>query len=125
LNTCLAAIIGVVLAVPHCRAAADTDSIVGHWQTDEVLSQLGPSVTTYSFTTNGLFTLATKFTQTPIAPMSVAGTYHVITDATNRTNTLVTVARGRTNTAPYYFQGSTLVIDEGRPSKIFRLRQKP
>jgi hypothetical protein len=71
-----------------------------------------------------MFTLATKFTQASIAPASVAGTYHVITNATNRTNTLVTIASGRTNTASYYFQGSTLVIDEGRPSKIFKLKRK-
>ena len=56
--------------------------------------------------------------------MSVTGTYHVVTSATSLTNQLVTVAKGRTNTASCYFQGSTLVIDQGRPTKIFKLKRK-
>src|SRR5712671_4969703 len=107
MKTFLAAIGSLTLVLLRCHAA-DTNSIVGDWQTAEVLSQLGPSVTAYSFTTNGTFTLSTKFTQGVIPTMSVTGTYHVVTSASRLTNQLVTVAKGRTNTASYYFHGSTL-----------------
>jgi hypothetical protein len=43
-------------ALLHCQAA-EANSIIGDWQPDEVLSQFGPSVTAYLFTTNGTFTL--------------------------------------------------------------------
>jgi hypothetical protein len=123
MKTFLAAVASLALTLLHCHAA-DTNSIIGDWQTEEVMSQLGPSVTAYSFTTNGTFTLSTKFTQGVMPTMSVTGAYHVVTSTTSLTNRLVTVAKGRTNTALCYFQGSTLVIDEGRPTKIFKLKRK-
>jgi hypothetical protein len=122
MKTFLAATSLIFCLLPCC--VADTNSIIGDWQTDEVLSQLGPSVTAYSFTTNGAFTLSTKFTQGVIPTMSVTGAYHVVASATGLTNQLVSVAKGRTNTTWCYFQGSMLVIDEGRPTKIFKLKRK-
>jgi hypothetical protein len=123
MRTPLAAAISLTLILLSCEAA-DTNSIIGDWQTEEVLSQLGPSVTAYSFSTNGTFASSTRFTQGQIPTMSGTGTYHLVTNATSLTNQLVTVAKRRTNTASYYFQGSTLVIDEGRPSKMFKLKRK-
>ena len=99
-------------------ASGQTNSLVGVWSTGEVLSQLGPSVTSFTFDTNGSFTVATKFTQGQIPDMSATGTYHVTT------NTITMITGTRTNTDSYSFEGSTLVIDEGRPSKVFRLTRK-
>jgi hypothetical protein len=123
MKTFLAAVVSLTLTILSCEAA-DTNSIIGDWQTEEVLSQLGPSVTAYSFYTNGTFASSVRFTLGQIPTMSLTGTYHLVTNATGLTNQLVTVAKGRTNTASYYFQSSTLVIDEGQPSKIFKLKRK-
>ncbi len=99
-------------------ASGQTNSIIGEWSTGEVLSQLGPSVTSYTFARDGSFTAATQFTQGLIPNMSKAGTYRATT------NTITMTLGERTKTASYYFEGSTLVIDEGIPSKVFRLTKK-
>ncbi len=119
-----ASAVSLTLLLLHCQAA-DTNSIIGDWQTDEVLSQFGPSVTAYSFRTNGTFTASIRFTQGLMPTQGGTGKYHlVITNSTALTNQLVTVVRGRTNIASYYFQGDRLVIDEGRPTKVFKLKRK-
>ena len=112
-----AVLLSIALSVAGL-AHGQTNSIVGEWSTSEILSQLGPSVTSYSFTASGSFTVTTKFTHGQIPDMSATGTYHATA------NTITLVADSRTNTASYHFESATLVIDEGRPSKIFRLTKK-
>jgi len=123
MKTFLAATAGLTITLLRCLAA-DTNSIIGDWETDEVLSQLGPSVTAYSFRTNGTFTVSTRFTQGLMPTMGGTGTYRIVTNSTSLTNQLVKVMKGRTNVNSYYFHGSTLVIDQGRPSKVFKLKRK-
>ena len=116
MKTLLAVIAGHAVILLSC-VAADTNSIIGEWQTGEVLSQLGPSVSTYTFNTNGTFRVATRFTQGLMPAMSGSGTYTVTT------NKIFMVGRGRTNAATDTFEGKTLVINEG-PAEIFRLTKK-
>ena len=116
MKTLFAAIFGYAAILLSC-AAADTNSIIGEWRTGEVLSQLGPSVTAYTFNSNGTFSVATTFTQGGMPAMSATGTYSVIT------NRIVMVGRRRTNSAAFAFEGETLVLNEG-PAKIFRLTKK-
>jgi hypothetical protein len=123
MKTLIAIVVSFSFTLLQCRAG-DTNSVIGDWQSDEVLSQLGPSVTAYSFRTSGTFTLSTKFTQGLIPPISGTGTYHlVITNSMSLTNQLVTVMNGRTNFDSCYFQNDRLIIDEGRPSKVFKLKR--
>ena len=112
----LAAIISHGAILLSCTAA-DTNSIIGEWRTGEVLSQLGPSITAYTFSTNSTFRVATTFTQGGMTAMGATGTYSVVT------NRVFMVARGRTNSAAFTFEGETLVLNEG-PAKIFRLTKK-
>ena len=123
MKTFLSATVSLALTLLHCQAAAN--SIIGDWHTDEVLSQLGTSVTAYSFRTNGTSTVSIKFTRGLIPTMGGTGMYHlVITNSAALTNQLVTVVKGRTNIASYCFHGDRLVIDEGRPTKVFNLKRK-
>jgi hypothetical protein len=80
------------------------------------MSQLGPSVTTYVFNTNGTFRVSTSFELGGVPTMSATGTFRVVT------NKVLLYGRGRTNTAEYTLDGDTLVIDEGR-KKVFRLHR--
>ena len=96
---------------------AETNSIVGAWATDEILSQLGPSKTHYTFMTNGIFTVKTEFTHGLIPTMSATGKYDIVGD------TIVMSGPFETNTAQYVFEKESLVINEGR-SKVFRLKRK-
>ena len=114
-----------ILMMPFLySSAADTNSLVGEWQTGLVLSQFGPSITEYAFATNGTFTSSVRFTQGVIPSMTLTGKYYVVSNASGLTNTLVTVAKGRTNTELFYFEDGILVLDEGRPTKIFKLKRK-
>jgi hypothetical protein len=117
MKTLTAVMIGFIVTATVVTGS-QRDSVVGEWSTGEVLSQLGPSVTSYTFATNGSFTVATKFTQGQIPTMSASGVYHATTNA------IIMITNSHTNTVYYRFEGSTLVIDEGRPSKVFRLTKK-
>ena len=116
MKTLFAAIVGYAAILLSC-AAADTNSIIGEWRTGKVLSQLGPSVTAYTFNTNSTFRVATTFTQGAMPAMGATGTYSVVT------NRIFMVARGRTNSAAFTFEGETLVLNQG-PAKIFKLTKK-
>src|SRR5688572_14657928 len=91
---------------------------IGNWLTDQMFLQGGPAVTTCSFDTNGTFTRLTRFTYGSSPTVITTGTYHFATNAPALTNQIVVVTNGRTNVHSYYFQGSMLVIDEGRPNWI-------
>ena len=106
------------LTLTLCRGlAADTNSIIGEWRTGMVLSQLGPSVTTYTFNTNGTFRVAMTLTQGTLPAIGATGTYTVVA------NRIIKVVRGRTNSSAFSFEGKTLVLKEGA-SEVFRLTKK-
>jgi hypothetical protein len=118
MNKLIAAVLGVVLVIFRCTAV-ETNSIVGVWSTDEVLSQLGPSVTTYSFGTNDAFQTKFKRTQEPKLQLDGTGKYWVIE------NRIFMVSKGRTNVALYSFQDGWLVIEEETSKDVFRLGRDP
>lgn len=107
-------LLGLVLSV---SVHAETNSIVGAWVTDEILSQLGPSKTHYTFMTNGIFTVKTEFTHGLIPTMAATGKYDIVRDK------IVMSGPFKTNTAQYIFDNEVLIINEGR-SKVFRLKRK-
>lgn len=115
MNNQIGATLGVILLV-FPSVAAETNSIVGVWRTDEILSQMGPSVVTYSFGTNGGYQSGIKKTQSPMLSLGGTGKYWTTT------NQIFMVSKGRTNIASYVFQEGMLVIDEGN-EKIFRLKK--
>ena len=92
MKTLFAVTFALTLTVLH-GLAADTDSVIGEWRTGMVLSQLGPSVTTYTFNTNGSFRVAMTLTQGTLPAIGATGTYTVVT------NRIIKMVRGRTNSS--------------------------
>ena len=76
MRTLFAATAVFPMTVLHCLAAG-SNSMIGERRTGAALSQLGPSVTTYTFATNRTFRVATKFTGVGLPAMAVTGTYRV------------------------------------------------
>ena len=116
MKTTFASTTALTLTLLH-GLAADTNSVIGEWRTGTVLSQFGPSVTTYTFNTNGTFRVAMTLTQGKLPAMGATGTYAVVA------NRMVKVVRGRTNSATFSFEGKTLILKEGA-SETFRLTKK-
>jgi hypothetical protein len=115
MNNQIGAILSVLLLI-FPSLGAETNSIVGVWRTDEVLSQIGPSVITYSFGPNGGYQSGIKKTQSPMLSLGGNGKYWTTT------NQIFMVSNGRTNIALYSFQEGALVIREG-DQDVFRLKK--
>jgi hypothetical protein len=71
----------------------------------------------YTSNTNRTLRVATTFTRGGMPAMAVTGTYSVVA------NRIVKVARARTNSATFSFEGKTLILKEGA-SETFRLTKK-
>src|SRR5882724_2494570 len=87
--------------------------LIGRWSTGCAMSQLGPSMTRYTFRSDQTFT--GSFTTCWFLRLGGSGTYAVEGDRLRLQTT------DRTNTARFYFDGDHLVIHEG--SDTFRLRK--
>ena len=90
------------------------DSIVGVWRSDEILSQLGPSVIQYTFGADGSVHMRQTFTHGQIGPLEADGRFRATSDE------IIFLGDEKTHRATYSFEGDTLVIDEG---EVFRLRR--
>lgn len=91
--------------------------LVGEWQTEPSLSQLGMIVTYYHFKKDGTFVGSVTFKSADLPEHKVAGTYKV------KGNQLILTGPNKETTSTFSFEGDILVLDEGR-SKVFRLKRK-
>lgn len=109
--------IAIWLLIGTTISVAETNSIIGHWTTDEVLSQLGPSITQYIFLTNDVFRLKTEFSRWLIPTMRAEGKYQILG------NQVILFGPHNITTNNFSFDGATLVIEE-QSGDVFRLIRK-
>jgi hypothetical protein len=91
-------------------------SLVGEWETEPTLSQLGRIVTYYQFGDDGVFTCKMTFVDAKLPPMSRSGSYLV------RGKTIDFTTEAKEATATLAFEDDMLVLSEGRD--VFRLKRK-
>ena len=102
-----------LLVLVGCSSPIRKDApLVGRWSTGCVMSQLGPSMTRYTFRSDQTFDLS--FTAS-FFRLSGSGTYRIEDDR------LLLTSPQKTNTARFGFDGDHLVIREG--ADTFRLHK--
>lgn len=85
--------------------------LIGRWSTDEVMSQLGPSTTTYTFRSDGTFDLSFA----AFVGLSTSGRYSTDGD------TITFRTQQKTSKARFHFDGGVLVVEER--TDVFRLHR--
>ena len=98
------------------RQASSDPKLIGDWETDRTLGQLGESITRYTFRANGSYEVSTTLIQAR-QELSAAG------DFRTEGNRLIDTGPNGTNESTYSFDGETLIIEEA-DGDIFRLKRK-
>ena len=106
-----------ICVVASCAGPKAFDTrLIGNWETDNTLGQLGESITRYAFAADGTFEVSVTLIQTKQI-LSAEGTYRT------EGNTLILSGPNEETRSTYSFEDDLLIIDEGN-DEIYRLRVK-
>jgi hypothetical protein len=101
-----------------CHHATTDRTLLGQWKTDTVMSQLGPSVTAFTFREDGTFTVSTRF-KTPVPAITASGQYRI------EGNRLVMFLPETESAATFSFESDdVLIIDEEASADRFYLKRQ-
>ena len=107
----------LLVSLLSCHRATTDSTLIGKWKTDTVMSQLGPSVTEFTFREDGTFALSTSFTWA-IPTITAGGQYRI------KGNEIIMFTPEKESTATFSFEGhDVLIIDDG-PVDRFRLKRQ-
>lgn len=107
-----------LLLIPTLAFSEDSNKLIGEWETEPILSQLGRIVINYSFKDNKSFTGIVTFIDAELPNEPITGEY-VIKD----NNLILKLDDERTVSSIFYFEKELLVIDENG-NDIFRFSRK-
>jgi hypothetical protein len=111
-------------AAPRPAAPTLDDRLVGDWETDPTLSQLGVTVVRYTFRADGTFASETELRSMKLPePLRAKGTYRIDGDQIRFAST-TNVGKGTSSTrSTYRFDGVHLVLVE-RDGDEFVLKRR-
>jgi hypothetical protein len=98
-----------------CVAPKPAPRIIGEWETDKIMSQLGESVIYHQFNKNGTFILRQSFIQ---AHQTLTSQGNFKTEG----NQLILVSTEKTSKQTFIFEGDKLLINDG--DDTFRFKRK-